>query len=86
MKQAIEDVQFKFMRENADVSEVVDQVKQQGYVTKNEYRLITGACSMGCDQFIKENGLKDKVPLDKAVEIVRGAYGGERFAELISAS
>ena len=84
MKQAIEDVNFKYLQATLDVTELVESIKKSKVVTKNDYRLLTGACSMGCDEFMKEHGIKDSVPLDDCKKLVRNAYGGERFNELFS--
>lgn len=62
-----------------------DLVKSSGVVSKNDYRLLTGACGHGCDVFMNEHGIKDQtVPLADAKRLVVGAYGGDRFNRLFA--
>jgi len=84
IKKAMADVQFKYMRDNIDASEIIKSIKKKGVVTVNDYRLLTGACQMGCDNFLKEKGIKkDFMPIKEACVLVKNAYGGSRFIELM---
>ena len=85
VKQAIGDVTFKELQ-TKDVSEHVRRVKEQGYITPCDYRLLTGACEAGTDRFLKEHNLTwdDTKPIEKAIELVKGHYGSERFIELLA--
>ena len=48
------------------------------------YRVITGACSLGTAYFMKEKGeLKDIYTLAEIIEETLGAYGHERFVEVV---
>ena len=85
-RDAIEDVGFKYAQASLDVGKLVSEIKKSGHVSMNDYRLLTGACRLGCERFIKENGLElgESVELGQALELVRGEYGGDRMAELFS--
>ncbi|MGB0935054.1 MAG: hypothetical protein ACPGXY_03205 [Alphaproteobacteria bacterium] len=84
IKKAIEDVFFKKAVEDVDQPSIIEGIKKSQLVSKNDYRLLTGACSLGCDRFIEEHGLTYPVPLDTCKELVGDAYGGQKFLELIS--
>ena len=46
------------------------------------YRIITGACRQGSESFVKSLGqLKEKYSIREAVQITKGQYNAERFAE-----
>jgi len=80
------DLTFKKMQQ-ADVSEYVKIVKCKGYVTPNDYRLITGTCRQGTQRFLDTNGYtwEDKLPIDETIELVENEWGGTRFKELLKA-
>ena len=85
IKQAIEDVGFKFLQENFDVETLVSEIKEKGTVSVNEYRLLTGACSLGCENFRKENNIKEtEISLERVLEITKGNYGNEKMLELFN--
>ena len=58
IKKAIDDVNFKYLQENLDISVLVSEIKERGTVTANDYRLLTGSCSFGVNQFLKENNMR----------------------------
>ena len=64
-----------------DVSEHINRVKSQGYVTPNDYRLITGACRQGTERFLTANNLtwEDKMDISRVCELVKTEYGGSKF-------
>jgi len=83
IEKGIKDVEFKILSE---------QIKNQP-LTKNtvlnldKYRMITGACELGCKEWIKNNGLKEDAEL-RVSDLVpmlekSGAYGLDRIKELI---
>ena len=86
IKEAINDVNFKFLQENLDTKKLVKEIKQKQTVNINEYRLLTGACSAGVNAFIANRGLqdKDKLPLSEVLSITQGHYGGSRMQELFT--
>ena len=46
------------------------------------YRIITGACRQGSEQFVRSLGeLKEKYTIREAIELTKGQYGADRFAE-----
>ena len=48
------------------------------------YRMITGACRYGTDQFIASKGkLKRRYTLAEIVALTRGAFGHDRFCEVV---
>ncbi|MEG0565255.1 MAG: hypothetical protein RR590_03410, partial [Hungatella sp.] len=84
LKQAISDLLFKEMG-NREISEIVENIKRCGYVTREDYRCITGACSFGTEQFAKEHGYEnvDRVELSELiVKLDDNYYGAKKFKEL----
>jgi len=85
IKQARDDLAFKMM--SRDVSQfkkmplkTVKTVSEWALV----YRAITGACQTGTQYFIEKQGkLKDSYTLKEILTITKGAYGAERFAEVV---
>ena len=86
IKAAINDVVFKHMQDNLDVSKLVAEIKKRGTVTRNDYRLLTGACRAGIAHFLESKGLADveSLPLEEVLRITKGAFGGERLSELFA--
>lgn len=82
LKSAMQDITFKEMQ-SKDVSEHIFRVKSQGFVTPNDYRLITGACRQGTERFLTANNLTwdDKMEISKVCELVKTEYGGSKFIE-----
>jgi hypothetical protein len=91
LKSAYEDLQFKIVSERLKH----DPIKADTIITINHYRAITGACKMGCADWLKsnfpdakkrkdiiENGIlaKDILPILKK----ENAYGLSRFEKLVS--
>ena len=85
VKEAVSDLLFK-EQQAMDVSEHVKRVKEQGYVTPNDYRLLTGACRQGTEQFLQANGFtwEDRLPIGEVCELVKDQFGGSRFIELMA--
>lgn len=84
LKEAMEDVDFKFLQSKYNVYSLVDSIKNKGFVTVNDYRMLTGACKEGCRRFLKENNAKEEMSIPDAVKFVDGAFGGKRFIELLT--
>ena len=85
IKQAISDCNFKYLQNNSDISDIVATIKENQTVTREEYRLITGACGMGVSQFCKDNDISDEVenlPLDRVLKLTANSYGGEKMRDL----
>ncbi|WP_448607207.1 leucine-rich repeat domain-containing protein [Paenimyroides ceti] len=82
IKDAIEDVNFKFLQENLEVKDLVKEIKQKKLISVSEFRLITGACKMGCESFMSQKGLTETTyPLDKAIELLQGQFGWSKIKE-----
>ena len=50
---------------------------------KTMYRVITGACKQGTNHFVESLGgtVKDRYTIREAIELTKGQYNAERFAE-----
>ncbi len=83
MKKAISDLQFKVVAETLKK----EPIKADTKVTVNHFRLITGACEIGCKNWMEQNGLSGKVEITakELLPILRKtkAYGLERFEMMI---
>ena len=84
VREAISDVQFKFLQ-SQDVQEHIKRVKEQGYITPNDYRLLTGACRYGTNKWLEENGFtwEDSKSIDEVIKLTKGQFGHERLVELL---
>ena len=85
IKQAIDELHFK------EMSRDVEQYRNMPLNTKKSpkdwaliYRAITGACKLGTDMFMEDRNLKKTYTLKQILEETKGAYGGERFREVVS--
>ena len=46
------------------------------------YRVITGACRQGSESFVNSLGeLKEKYTIREAIEITKGQYNSQKFAD-----
>ena len=46
------------------------------------YRIITGACRQGSERFVQSLGdLKEKYTIRECIELTKGQYNSEKFAE-----
>ena len=85
IKQAIKDVNFKFLQETFDLDSLVSEIKEKQTVSINEYRLLTGACSSGVKNFMSNKNItKDELPLSEVLYITRNEYGGGKINELFN--
>jgi len=84
LDKAFEDLQFKVMAEKLKK----EPIHADTIVSVKHYRLVTGACEMGCNSWLAQNNLdgttemkaSDLLPLLKE----SNAYGYENFKKLIS--
>ncbi|MVX37255.1 leucine-rich repeat domain-containing protein, partial [Myroides sp. LoEW2-1] len=82
IKEAIEDVNFKFLQENLEVQDLVKEIKEKKSISVSEFRLLTGACKMGCDSFMKQNNLTETTySLDKAMKLLKNQFGWSKIQE-----
>ena len=86
MQEAIEELTFK--SGSRDVSEY-ENMPLNTVKTPDEwavaYRIITGACRTGTRMFMEERKLKKKYTLEEILAETQGAYGSERFREVVGA-
>ncbi|MCH6256678.1 hypothetical protein MLD52_08980, partial [Puniceicoccaceae bacterium K14] len=85
LREAIDDVNFKYLQSSENIEEVVQAVKESKSVTVIQYRLLTGACQEGCRRFMEQHDLspeRESFPLDLILKLTAEAFGGERMHEL----
>ena len=93
LKNAKEDLQFKIISEKLKK----DPINENTEFTVMYYRTLTGACDLGCRQFMDENNIKYKIEGGKTVELQpilakdlliilekSKPYGYSKFKELIT--
>jgi len=89
IKDAVDDVNFKFLQIDFNASSLVDDIKTRQNVTINDYRLLTGACLNGVHQFLRSHCIdyenQESIPLEQVISLTANAFGGERIAELFKA-
>lgn len=84
-REAVSDVNFKFLQSNLDVADVVADVVATKSVTVIQYRLLTGACQEGCRRFLDDNGIPpemESLPLPRVLELTRNSFGGDKIRRL----
>ena len=87
LRQAIEDLNFKYLKQNKDELKKLDVNKSYSVEEiVNFYRVITGACLAGCEQFVKNNCEKESYTISEAMEIVEknNAYESGKFKEFFN--
>jgi hypothetical protein len=83
IRKAIGDLQYKLAGQKK-VKETAAKVRESGYVTRAQYWQLTGACREGIDHFCAEHAIKgNRLSVKRVLALTAGAYGGERFAELV---
>ena len=93
VKQAITDFQFKIVAEKLQK----DPIQPDTMFTVMYYRTLTGACDLGCRDFMERNGIPYKVEGENTVEVApisakdllpilekSNAYGVDKFKQLIT--
>ena len=85
IKDAIKDIEFKYLQ-SQDIQEHIKRVKEQGYITPNDYRLLTGACRYGTNKWLEENNFtwEDKKTIEEVIELTKGQYGNEKIKEIFN--
>ena len=80
-KEGVQDLVFKAAKDRG--SEQYRHLTLDSELTQAEiitaYRIITGACRQGTEQFLSGIKLKDKYTVREAIEITKGQYGAETF-------
>ena len=82
VKKAVTDLQFKLIAEKLQK----DPIKSDTVITVQYYRIVTGACELGCKNFIEQHKLKDSYKAKELLPILEkyNAYGLERIKSLIT--
>jgi len=93
VRQAITDLQFKIMSEKLKK----EPIEPDTMFTVMYYRTLTGACDLGCRDFMERNKIPYKVEDDKTIEVApisakdllpilenSNAYGVDKFRSLIN--
>lgn len=85
LRQAKSDLNFKLAQRDPDQFKDLDldEVRPVEEVI-TIYRVITGACSTGCEMFTAANWNKKTITLRQACELTANAYGGKQFARFYS--
>ncbi|MCG3175395.1 MAG: hypothetical protein MOGMAGMI_00324 [Candidatus Omnitrophica bacterium] len=82
IKEALLDLDYKKSDRNKDLYKTWNKDTE---VSLNKmilaYRVITGACNQGVNEFIKSNKLPSKVKVKDVIKLTEGHYGHEEFTE-----
>ena len=65
IKKAIADLEFKIISEKLKN----EPIEEFTHFTVKYYRLLTGACDLGCQDFMKRNGIEFKIENGETVEV-----------------
>jgi hypothetical protein len=81
VKQAVHDLRYKLSdRDTTKYKDwTIDTIKPLEQVIAS-YMCITGACSTGTKMFCEGKTLPEKLSIKKAIELTKGAYRSEQFA------
>ena len=84
LREGIADLEFKTAKDRGakqfEGRSLDEELTVQELVTM--YRIITGACRQGSERFVNSLGqLKARYTIREAIQMTRGQYGAERFAE-----
>lgn len=82
VKKAVQDLEFKLCKERG-----IEQY--QGYTLDSPpvdymfYRVMTGACQMGTEEFMRSHGIDstDKYTIRQVIELTKGEYGHDRLIQ-----
>ena len=78
-----EEQQRIILKENFKSDEIVKEIKKSQKMSVSQFRLLTGACKAGCENFLEENNLSEtEYSLDKALSLLEGKFGWSRIKEL----
>ena len=83
IKKAIEDVQFKIMSEKLQK----EPINADTMIDVNRYRIVTGACEMGVESWVKDNNMtNESYRADELLKVLEktNAYGLSKFKELVN--
>ena len=83
IKKAIEDVQFKIMSEELQK----EPINADTMINIDRYRIVTGACGMGVESWVKDNNMtNESYRADELLKVLEktNAYGLSKFKELVN--
>lgn len=86
IKKGIEDINFKIARENYNLDEIAQQIKDKNnMINWYDYRLITGACEFGTKEWLDQNNYttNDTMNINEFYEKYKEQhpYGFDKFEE-----
>ena len=83
LKKAFEDLEFKIVAEKLKAEPITPETM----VTVQHYRIITGACEMGCKQFVDQHKVTLPIKASELFPLLErtNAYGFDRFRKLYQA-
>ena len=83
LKKAFEDLEFKIVAEKLKAEPITPETM----VTVQHYRIITGACEMGCKQFVDQHKVTLPIKASELFSLLKktNAYGFDRFRKLYQA-
>jgi len=75
VKQAVDDLKYK-LDAGKEITKLIKTVRKSGYITRNQYHLLTGACNAGIAQFCEENGIKgNRLSVKRVLELTEDQAG-----------
>jgi hypothetical protein len=80
---AIDDLKFKIISEKIKK----EPINKDTVITRQYYRVITGACELGVDEWMKRNNItKEEITAEELLPILEktNAYGFDRFKKLVA--
>jgi len=83
LKKAFTDLDFKVRAEQIKK----EPITKDTIITMQYYRIITGACEMGCKSWMQENGINvDEIKASELLPILKksNAYGYDQFKKLVT--
>jgi len=84
IKKAIEDLEFKKLSQ-LGANEHIKRIIKQGYMSAQDYRLLTGACREGTNRFLEDNdlGWNDSKSIKEVIKLTKDSYGYNVFIRLL---
>jgi len=84
VKQAIEDVNFKFMQNTFNLEDLISAIKAKQTININEYRMLTGACGAGVDDFRERKNIEaTELSIDEVISLTKGEFGHDKIVKLL---
>ena len=85
LKTALEDVNFMFLLHNINIEEIKKEIEKTGKITLEQFRLITGACQIGCENFLKEEQIiKKELSIKEAINLLENKHGWDKLKEVVN--